>query len=217
MEKKTKYAVFNYSKQDQDLIDDLEEYLNNHAEEVFEFFDSTLPRTAVNINIIPTKKEFDEYVKELKHITEVPAWVIGNYGNNTISYVSLHDYKNTSHAFPPEKYEESLDYYKKTIVHEYVHFVVGLFAVKNNNYPIKWLNEGIAQYLSHQKEDIKLVFNYSLDDIYNSNTCYSGWYLLTKYVIEEKGKDYFLKLLTNNTLTMSETPKLIKEAKEFYK
>ncbi len=218
MQKITKYAVFNYSEQDQDLIDGLEDYLNEHAEEIFEFFDPTLPRKVVNITIVPTKKEYDEGLQRIKQTTnEIPKWSIGNYYNGTIRYVSLHDFKSTSHAFPNEKYDENLDYYKKTIVHEYVHFVTGEFLVKNKvGDPPKYLNEGIAAYLSHQRDGKKTIFNFSLDDILNSNTCYEGWYLLIKYIVEQKGRDYFLMLLKNNDRSKFEAPKLYEEAKAFY-
>ena len=217
MEKITKYARFNYSEQDQDLINILDEYLNTHSEEIFNFFDPTLSNTMINIDIIPTKKGYDEIVQKRRHTTEIPAWEIGNYNNGTIEYVSLHDYKNTKHAFSPEKYDEALDSYKKTIVHEFVHFVLGLYIVKINSVgPLKYLNEGIAQYLSHQRDGMNLSFTYSLDDIVNSKNCYPGWFLLTKYIIEEKGKDYFMMLLKDKQKAIQDTPLLYNEAKSFY-
>ena len=217
MEKITKYAIFNYSEQDQDLINLLDKYINEHAEEIYTFFDSTLFRTQVKINIISTKQQYDEIVQKRRQTIETPTWEIGSYYDGTIEYVSLHDYKSTAHAFSPEKYKESLEYYKKTIMHEFVHFVVGQYIAKNNtNKPLKYLNEGIAQYLSHQRDDINLVFKYSLDEIVNSNNCYLGFFLLTKFIIEEKGKDYFMTLLRNRERAIMETPKLYKEAKFFY-
>ena len=217
MEKVTKYARFNYCEQDYDLINDLDEYINAHVGEVYDFFDIELPRDLVKINIIPTKKQYDELVQNRKQKLEVPLWEIGNYNNGIIEYVSLHDYKNTTHAFPPEKYDENLEYYKKTIIHEYVHYVIGLYLTntKSDN-PLKYLNEGLAQYLSHQRDKVKPIFTYSLDEIIKSNNCYLGWYLITKFIIEEKGKDYFLKLLKNSDYALSLTPKIYKEAKEFY-
>ena len=217
MEKITKYARFIYSKEDEDLIDVLEEALNSQAEEIFDFFDQSLSREIVNIKIIPTKEEYDEISKKRRKIDVIPKWSIGSYYDNTIEYVSLHDYKNTSHAFVESEYEERLDYYKKTIVHEYVHFVTDLYRNKHNlDYPVKWFNEGLATYLSKQKEGLDISFNCSLDDIMNSNNKYDSWYLLTKYVIEECGKDYFLNILGNNELSIKDTPKLYENAKVFY-
>jgi hypothetical protein len=217
MEKITKYAKFNYSKEDEDLIVELEAQLNKDVEEIYNFFDSSLPRELVTIIIIPTKNEYDERSKKRRKIDEIPKWSIGTYYDNTIEYVSLHDYKNTSHAFDDDKYYEKLDYYKKTIVHEYVHFVTDLYCKKNNfNHPIKCFNEGIAQYLSHQREGQEYDFYYTLEDILNSNNSYVGWFLLTKYIIEEYGRDYFLELFTNKELSLKEIPRLYQEAKEYY-
>ena len=64
-----------------------------------------------------------------------------------IYYLSINDYKNTSHTI-------DFDMYKKTILHEYVHYVNRLFCIKNNcNFSTKYLSEGIATYLSKQNEN----------------------------------------------------------------
>lgn len=217
MEKVTKYVRFSYDLKDQDLIDTLDECINNHAEEIFDFFDTTLPRTLVSIKIISTKSEYDEVVKKRRNTETIPSWEIGNCHDGIIEYVSFHDYNNTTHAFPLEKYNENLEYYKKTIIHEYVHFVVSLYINKNNaDKPMRYLNEGVAQYLSHQRDNENLIFTNTYDEIINSNNCYLGWFLLAKFIIEEKGKDYFLMLLKNRELALSEASKLYNEAKEFY-
>lgn len=217
MEKETKYYRFNYSKGDEDLIEELEEYLNQKREEIFDFFDKTLQKEIVTINIIPTKKEYDEISKKIRGVDSIPSWSVGISHDNKIEYVSLHDYKNTSHKFNEDKYFEKLDYYKKTIVHEYVHFVAGIYLKKNNcDYPIKYLNEGIATYLSGQKDDIEIPFNFKIEDILESKSSYDAWYLLTKYIIEEYGKEYFLELFKNRELAINETPRLFEEAKEYF-
>ena len=76
-------------------------------------------------------------------------------------YVSLYDYKNTSHSYDKNNFDKALNDYKKNIIHEFVHFVTYLFCKKYSlNYPLKYLSEGIAQYLSKQKDDINLKFDY---------------------------------------------------------
>ena len=217
MEKKTKYAIFNYVEQDQDLIDGLEEYLNEHVEEIYEFFDTELQRKQVNINIIPTKQQYDEIVIKKTNKTEIPDWEIGNASNGGITQVSLHDYGNTSHAFPPEKYDQVFDKFKKTMIHEYTHVVVHAYLAKYDaGYTLRYLNEGIAQYLSKQQENIELNMIYSLEDILESTSCYKGWFLLTKYIVEVKGQEYFLNLLRNRLQALSETPILYEEATKYY-
>ena len=217
MEKITKFAKFVYEESDEDLISELEESLNQNAEAIIHFFDSNLPREFVEIKIIPTKEEYDRLFKERTGVKEVPKWNIGTSYGSVIEYVSLHDYQNTSHAFPPEKYHQALEGYKRTIIHEYVHFIVNLYhRVHHIDFPLRYLNEGIAQYLSGQRDGIKEVYSYSLEDILNSNNCYIGWYLLTKYILEKYGKNYFIKLLENKEKALSETPRLHEEAKEYY-
>ena len=217
MEKETKYYKFTYSKEDEDLIVVLEDYLNQKREDIFNFFDSSLQKEQVEINIIPTKKEYDEIAKKIRGVEEIAKWSIGFVHENIIEYVSLHDYKNTAHAFSEDRYLEKLDYFKKTIAHEYVHFVGGLYCKKNNlEWPVKFLNEGIALYLSGQKDNMDSPFNYTIEDILESKSSYDAWYLLTKYIIEEYGKEYFLKLFGNNELASCEAPRLFGEAKEYY-
>lgn len=217
VEKITKYAKFIYSKDDEDLIDELENYLNMKAEDVFAFFDDALPRDLVEVRIIPSKNEYDAIVQKRRQTSDTPKWEIGTSHNGVIEYVSLHDYKSTSHAFPPEKYSENLEYYKKTIVHEFVHYVTYLYRKKYNiDPPLRYLNEGIAQYLSKQRDSIKKNFNSTLDDILNSRNNYKGWYLLTKFIIEQYGRDYFLELFGNQKKAYLETPRLYTEARQYY-
>ena len=75
-----------------------------------------------------------------------------------------------------------------------------VYFVKKNNcsFSIKCLSEGIAQYLSNQKSDSVLKFNYSLSEILTSNQCYNGWYLVTKYIIEKYPRELFIELLKDN-------------------
>ena len=210
-----KYATYYYEKSDEDLIKGLDEYINKDAENIYNFFDSTLNRENVDINIIPTKEEYDNIVKLRRNVDSIPKWEIGNAGDGIITYVSLKDYKNTDHKFKPEDYDKALIDYKKTMVHEYVHFVSILYKKKNNiKDSTRYLEEGIAQYLSHQKENKKLEFKYSLEDIYESKSCYDGFYLMTKYILDNYGKEYFLKLLTDKEYTLKETPKIYKQIKK---
>ncbi|MBR1817587.1 MAG: hypothetical protein IJ772_01935 [Bacilli bacterium] len=176
MEKITKYAKFVYEESDEDLIRELEESLNQNAEAIIHFFDSSLPKELVEIKIIPTKEEYDKIVQERTEFKEIPKWNIGNSHSSVIEYVSLHDYKNTSHAFTPEKYNQALEGYKRTIVHEYVHYIVNLYhRIHHTEFPLRYLNDGIAQYLSGQRDGIKEVYFYSLENILNSQNGYAGW------------------------------------------
>lgn len=201
MQKESKYAIFNFQENDSDLIEGLSSYLDDHAEEIYSFFEVEPPKDKVIINIIPTKKEYDDLCRQrlgLNLDDPVPDWLIGNCSDRgVITYLSLHDYNSTvSHAYKEEDYPQVLEYYKKTIVHEYVHFVHKIFnKIHNRIYPAKFLGEGIACYLSKQREGKTLFLKSSKEKIANDkNTSYDDYYLITKYLVENYSKEYVLEV-----------------------
>lgn len=192
-------AIFEYELKNEKIILELNDYINKKISGIYNFFGNDIKREIPIIHIISKKKELDKIYCERNEINEeVPNWVIGFAGDNDIYYLSLNDYKNTAHAFKEEDYENKLIFFKKTIVHEYIHFVNKLFN-KKYNLPLttKCLVEGIAQLLSGQNDDKKIVFDYSLDDILKTNNCYNGWYLVTKYIVENYSHDLIIELFKN--------------------
>ena len=217
MERKTKYANYNYEKEDEQLVNELDNYLEDNALKIYDFFKIKVQDKIVDINIIPTKEEYDEIAKRIRGVDSIPKWSIGFSHDDKIEYLSLRDYKSTSHAFDDSRYDEMLDYYKKTIVHEYVHYVAALHINgKGLDRPARYLNEGIAIYLSGQKDNQNLSFDYSLEDIEAKNNTYDAWYIITKHILEEYGKDYFFKLFNDRDLALKELPNIYEEVKESY-
>lgn len=202
MKKVCRFAIFNYEESDKRLIDELAEYLDTQAQKIFDFFEVEAHKEKIHINIIPTKKEFDKiYLSTWK--SEAEDWAVGFYYNKQITYLSINDYNNTSHAFKEEEYPSAVVYFKKTIVHEFVHYVNDLFKIKNNcSYTEKYLSEGIATLLSGQKEGLDLPFNFTLEHIMPqkdmNKSCYNGWYLVTKYLIENYEKNFVFELFKSN-------------------
>ena len=188
MRKNSQFATFYFDKQDEILIDELSDYLDNKAKAVLDFFDLDIAHDLIplQIYIIPTKKQFDEQYKKDKNLpqsTKIEDWVIGYFNNKDkkIVYLSLNDYKSTAHVGLMQNYDEALDYYKKTIVHEFVHYANHLYCDKHNcPYTNKYLAEGLAGYLSKQRENLDVKFNFSLKDILGNRACYDGWRLTTK-------------------------------------
>ena len=208
MEKESKYAVFRYQKCDEDLVEGLAEYLDAHAYVVFDFFEVDPPKDRkVAIDIIPTKREFNfVYIKDrnLPLDYHVPRWIIGTsvFIENKIVYLSLHDYKSTSHPMREEPFEKAYEYYKKTILHEFVHYVHGIYREKNNcESPIRCFGEGIACYLSGQKEGKNIKFDFTLEQLMSGEIRYDAYYLITKYLVENYDKEFALKILSDNQLS----------------
>ncbi len=205
MIKDNDYAIFEYEKCDEDLIDELSNYIKQNAQIALDFFEVEKPKTKVLIKIIPTKKEYDEYYRKLHNLPSnqpLYGWLIGNYNHNTnqITYLSLHDFKNTSHKLKDVPFNEALDYYKKTIFHEFVHYANGLFRNKHNcGYSEKYLTEGIAAYLSKQHDEKTLNFDFSIDDVLDQNkNLYYAYFMLTKYFVENYNKNFVLEIFESS-------------------
>lgn len=224
MEKESNFAIFVYEKQDQDLIDQLSTYLDSKAKNICMFFDVNTPFKNPTIKIIPTKEEYDNIWRQSLGFPadyDVPKWSVGFSKNLHITYLSLHDYKNTSHSFEEDDFLLALDHYKKTLVHEYVHFVNELFNIKNNcGFTAKYLREGIATYLSGQKENKQLNFNFTLDQLLQQDvkqSCYAGWFLVTKYLVENYDRPFVLQLFqSNRQATEFLNNELFEKSKNFY-
>ena len=61
--------------------------------------------------------------------------------------------------------------------------------------------EGIAIYLSKQKENKKINFDFILEDVLETDmrkTKYDAFYLVTKYLVENYDKEFVLDLFTSS-------------------
>ena len=222
VKKESKVATFIFKKVDEDLIIELSEYLDNQADRIWNFFELKFDKKVI-IKIVPTKKEYDDCFRKTHNMSKdavVEGWSIGNCRNGIITYLSLKDYKNTTHAYKDADFCDALEYYKKTIVHEYVHFVNERFnEIHNCNYTEKYLVEGIATYLSRQKEGQKISFDFNCEQLLDkNNNFYNAYYLVTKYFVEHYNKEYVLEIFQSNRqareLLRNE---LFEKAKEFIK
>ncbi len=205
MRKETKFAIFDFEKEDADLIDYLASYLDNNAKVALDFFEVKVPKEKIHIKIMPTKKEYDEYYKVLYALpkdTKLKGWMVGTYNfeKNQIVYLSLHDFKSTTQSLKDAPFDEALIDYQKTILHEYVHYANGLFRKKYNcSYPEKYLSEGIATYLSGQYDASTLNFDFEIEDVLDNNkNIYYSYYILTKYLVENYKKDYVLEVFKSS-------------------
>ena len=203
MQKITNSAIYNYEENDSNLVDELSIYIDYNKERIYSFFNINNYNDKPIINIVDNKNKLDDIHRKFNDLNfddEVPKWIIGlSSSDMQIYYLSINDYNNTSYAFKKEDYDKVLDMYKRNLLHEYVHYVNRLYCKKNNcEFSIRYLSEGIAQYLSNQNDNKGLTFNYSINDILNSNNCYNGWYLVTKYIIDNYPHEFFLELLKDN-------------------
>lgn len=224
MTKESKYAIFKYKKSDEDLIDDLASYLDEHGHIPFDFFEVEAPKSKIVVDLISSKRELDEqYRKDCnlsasQDVGDFTAYF--NQASGHIRYLSLNDFKNTKHAFSAQEYPKMLRWYKKTLVHEYVHYVNDLFRQKHGcSYTERYLEEGIAVYLSGEGEEFDNKFNFPVERLLEKGErrYYSAYYLITKYFVEHYDKNYVLEIFQSNRqareLLQNE---LYDRAKKFY-
>lgn len=202
MEKESKYALFKYEEVDSSFIDELIEFFDSKVQDIYAFFEIKKINTKAIINIVPTKEEFDRLFKD-EYGFNAPRYSRGICKKDgSINYLSIKDYDNTTHAFNEEDYDEAYKDFKKTLIHEYVHYVNQLFNKENDCGPTAiYLREGIAIYLSNQKENKVITSDFTLEDILTNNSnkkIYDAYYCLVKYLVENYDKEFVLDLFMSN-------------------
>ncbi len=190
MKKKFKNIIINYDKEAINFIDEVFTYLISEVEDIYSFFNIYPYKNEINITVVPTKKKLDN---DYWCYEGTPHdWVVGFTvcGNNAykIYLVSFNDYKNTTHK------SESLEDYKKVLVHEFVHVVHSIFC--KGNYPANFIWEGAACYLSGQWVN-KNVDMPSKDDALNGVCDDNQYAFLFDMILKNYDKDTFVKILKN--------------------
>ena len=200
MKKENQFAIFEYENNDECYVDELLDFINIKGPKIFDFFSIKIPKSKVHIKIIQTKKEFDELLLKNYNFQQVD-WSRGfqpEGDENVIYYLSIGDYKNTCRKFNKENLDNVIEDYKKTLLHEFVHYVTSLYRKYVNCGPIaRYISEGIACYLSGQfdkghihyldgeiyYDDVKFDAN-TPEEILYGNTKYQNYFVLVKYIYE---------------------------------
>lgn len=222
MVRESEFAIVYYQEESKNIIDELCSYLDENCKSVMNFFDiASIPVKAI-INIIPSKEEYDRLFEEEYGFKANKSSRGMCKRDGSINYLSINDYKNTSHAFDDQDYDKALEGFKKTLVHEFVHFVNKVFNKENKcGFSATYLKEGIAVYLSKQKENQILKFNFSLNDLLESDINkrkYDGYYLVVKYLIDNYDKSVVFNLLKDKEYAERFLQdKLYNEAHKYYR
>ena len=213
----SKYAIFNFDKNDANVIEEIANHLDKKAEEIFDFFEVEIPQDKAIVNIVSSKDKFNKLFKEAWSY-EPENYSVGFAKNNIITYLSIFEYDKTTHAYKKEDFLKALDYYKKTLVHEFVHYVNYLFKKKHDcGYTERYLSEGLATCLSGQKDGLDLVFDETIDDLLTKRDCYKGYYLVTRYLLNNYSKEVVFEIIKSNRKARELlSQELYDKAKKYY-
>ncbi len=205
MTKESKYFIVNYNESDQDYIDKMLVDIDKEALRIMSFFDIHEINEKFKINLIPTKKEFSNLIKELFNFND-NEYDIGFVKDRIMYCLSYKDYKSTYYSF------YGYDDFIKTIIHEFVH---SCHQLKTNNKSSKrYINEGLASYLSNQYDNEVSEINVTLEDLINDKYInYDNYYLLMKHIFENYDQEYIDKLIYDKEFASNELEKIFNDYK----
>ena len=206
MKYESELFILNYTEKDKCYIEDFMNYLNSNSKRVMDFFGLEKLSKKITINLIENKEEFD---KIFTSIYNQPAYdfAIGFAKDNQIYYISFNELNNV-----PKHQNDTYEYYKKTIVHEFVHSCNQEFS----DLWIRCLCEGLAVYLSGQQDNYISDFNITKDELFNGRINYKQYFLFVKYIIENYNHNFVLNLYKNENFAKENLDRLYDEALEYY-
>lgn len=178
-----------YEEEAENFINELIEYLKENRNSVYEFL-NFIPRDTIKIKIVSTQSELRRIYNDNVSLENMPNWVVGfSTLDKTINLLSFNQYKNTPH------YSSTLEDYKKTLVHEFVHAVHDIFSGGNYTGP-KPIWEGVAVYLSGQHNG-NGTLTVTKDELMTEYQDMSEYAIFLKKLLEIYDHDTVLKILNS--------------------
>ena len=198
--------ILNYTEKDKYYIEDFMNYLNDNSKRIMDFFNLEKLSTKITINLIEKKEELD---KIFTSIYNKPAYdfLIGFAKDNQIYYISFNELNNV-----PKHQNDPYEYYKISIVHEFVHSCNYEFS----SLWIRCLCEGLAVYLSEQRDKNDNAFNITKDELFNGRVNYRQSFLFVKYIIENYDHEFVLNLYKSGKFAKENLDRLYDETVEYY-
>lgn len=200
MKKELTNMTIHYHACDLAYIEDIVKKLEKKGKEILQFFHLQHLEKHLNIYLWDDVKQFEENVHP-RH-----AYTIGkaNFKDHRIDVLSYQEIlKREGHQ------QDSIESISDLILHEFVHICHGQYAGPDYGC---WVNEALATTISGQYDQEPLNLNCNLEHILNGtwHICYAT---MGKYILNQYGRDYFLKLAKDQEFAIQETKRLYEEAK----
>lgn len=188
-----RYVIIYYDSDDERNV--LKFPRNDRFKDIVDFFElKEVPNKAI-IRIWNDYEKFSDFWKEKHKQNSSPNTLTGFcYEHNHIEIVNLKIYIERKKIVNQEV--DFNDWYN-LIIHEFTHYC----AKEYTNYTLgtKWIQEGLAINLSHQRY-FEFEITSSLEDIQNNKCTYNDAYTLMKYVMKNYNHEFVLNFLINKKM-----------------
>lgn len=180
--------VIEYESEAENFINEIIDYLVSEMNKIYSFF-GFIPQEPIKIKIEKSLEELRKTYENNVSEEPMPEWVVGFSTLDHVAHLlSYNEYKNTPHK------HETLENYKKTLAHEFIHAVHDLFCGGKYEGP-RSIWEGLAVYLSGQViEDGELSVN--KEELLN-HCDMKEYYYFFKKILETYDHQTILKILKN--------------------
>lgn len=188
-----KYAIIYYN------IEDEREALkisnNDRFKDIVNYFEIKKNINKAIIRIWNNYEKFSDFWKEKYKQNSSPNTLTGFcYEHNHIEIINLKNYIKIKKI---KNQEVDFNDWYNLIIHEFTHYC----AKEYTNYTLgtKWIQEGLAINLSHQRY-FEFEITSSLEDIQNNKCTYNDAYTLMKYVMETYNHEFVLNFLIDKRM-----------------
>lgn len=212
MQIKKDNIIINYTEEEKEYINEFLENIIKESKKILEFFNLEKLEYPVIITFWDDLDKYREYRnKQLEQYNKkVADWEVGcaqSYPQEP-HYIHILSLKERKKCYNHDK--DTLKDIFLVGVHEYVHACHSEY--KKYNMTLTYINEGLATYLSKQfDKNQNFKFNCTKEQLLMAKTNYYNYYLITKYIIENKSKEYILELIKNKEIQEQELDTLYDE------
>lgn len=188
-----KYAIIYYNSEDE--REALKISNNDRFKDIVNYFEIKKNINKVIIRIWNNYEKFSDFWKEKYKQNSSPNTLTGFcYEHNHIEIINLKNYIKIKKI---KNQEVDFNDWYNLIIHEFTHY----YEKEYTNYTLgtKWIQEGLAINLSHQRY-FEFEITSSLEDIQNNKCTYNDAYTLMKYVMETYNHEFVLNFLIDKRM-----------------
>lgn len=188
-----KYAIIYYNSEDEREV--LKISNNDRFKDIINYFELRKNTNKAIIRIWNNYEKFSDFWKEKYKQNSSPNTLTGFcYEHNHIEIINLKNYIKIKKI---KNQEVDFNDWYNLIIHEFTHYC----AKEYTNYTLgtKWIQEGLAINLSHQRY-FEFEITSSLEDIQNNKCTYNDAYTLMKYVMETYNHEFVLNFLIDKRM-----------------